>query len=69
MKKTIVFALLLFSTLTAHADSIRCYVGGKTVYYRNVFNVTFTGDLFVFEELPSERIVMINGECVVKIDT
>jgi hypothetical protein len=68
MKKLLVIAVLLLVSCQTLADSIKCYSAGKVVYYRNIKDVTFTGDLFVFEELVSGRIVMFSGDCIVKID-
>lgn len=69
MKKlTLLFTLLLSMSISAWADSIRCYDHGRLIYYRNVKDVTFTGDMFIFTELPSDKIVLYTGDCLVKID-
>lgn len=63
--------LLLFIALSLskpiHADTIKCYSGDKVIYYRDIRNLTFTGDVFLFQE-KSGRIVMYSGNCIVKLD-
>ena len=50
------------------ADTIKCFSGNRTVYYRNVSNITYTGEVFIFEENTSGKTVMYSGECIVKFD-
>lgn len=68
MKKLLVTALLLLVTLSSHADSIKCYAGGKIIYYRNVSDVTYTGEMFIFKEIGSDRIIFFSGDCIVKLN-
>ncbi len=70
MKKLIVFACALFLIIPpVFADSIKCYSNGKLIYSHQVRDVTFTGDLFVFTELGSDKIIVFSGECIAKIAT
>jgi hypothetical protein len=67
MRKILVLLSLLLSA-NAFADSIRCYDNGHLIYHREVKNVTFTGDFFVFQEIASDKVVLYSGKCVLKID-
>jgi hypothetical protein len=63
-----ILALLVMLCTNVWADSIRCFDHGRVIYYRNIKNVTFTGEMFVFIEDPSDKVVMYTGKCLVKID-
>lgn len=75
MKKFIylVFSLLLFVVIFSipfmcFADSIKCYQGNKVIYAHHITNVTYTGDMFVFVENGTDRVIFYNGHCLAKID-
>jgi hypothetical protein len=51
------------------ADSIKCYAGNKIIYHREVKNVNYTGEMFIFQEVPSNRTVFYTGNCLFKINS
>ena len=62
------FFFSLISSINASADSIKCYSGNKLIYSRKASNISYTGELFVFQEDMSEQLVMTNAMCISKID-
>jgi hypothetical protein len=66
MKKLIAILFIIFA-LPAYADSIKCYSHGKLIYSRHVYDVTYTGEVYVFIEEASDKMVIFNGDCVAKI--
>lgn len=68
MKKLSSALFLLFLSLPVYADTIRCYSGNKLIYSRHVRDITYTGDMLVFQELGSDKFVLAYTNCIAKID-
>jgi hypothetical protein len=74
MKDVMGLLLILFLiaivgyAMDADADSIACYTKNKIVYYPHVIDITYTGDIFIFTEQTSGRIILSSAECIAKID-
>ena len=66
--RNILVPILFLIPMITFADTIKCFSGNRTVYYRNVSNITYTGEVFIFEENTSGKTVMYSGECIVKFD-
>lgn len=67
MKAIATFLVLTLLSLPAFADRAKCYADGKLIYSHRVKNVTFTGELLVFEEWGTDKIVFAWADCIIKI--
>lgn len=61
------FVLSLIS-INSYADSIKCFSGAREVYHHNITNLKYTGEIFIFQEIDTENVVIYSGDCLVKIN-
>jgi hypothetical protein len=62
------FLFLTLVSINSHADSIKCFSGAREVYHHDITNLKYTGEIFIFQESDSEKVVIYSGDCLVKIN-
>lgn len=62
-------AFIACFTFKAHAAQIRCYDGGKEIYQNmHVENINLGENFLYFEEIGTNKTVVIFSDCVVRDD-
>ena len=62
-----IILILLFATSMAFGGNIKCYSNGRMIYSGNGKGVIHDDGMFAFEEHPSKRLILISGDCVIRL--
>ena len=68
MRYLSLFLILLIPTSVFSSDYLRCYSGGTFLYSGHVDQSSYEDGLFTVIERDTGKMVLIKGDCVIKID-